>query len=256
MLDVFSLAAVWVGLALVSSILASRLRVSNALVDIIIGVFAAALINHFVGPEALGPKVPWITFLAGTAAVVLTFLAGAELDPHSLRKSWKEALVVGVVSGDGLGYGNRPGGFIRPAQRKDRGLHRCLRRNLIPASKNDLLVFQAVQPGPPLPQTPENTDARVSDPVLLYPGRFLRFNTCSDCGAYGLFRTVQRQSIDKDIRSASGRQALPPPQQGALVLYAPHVHRPDLWFDLSDVRAHTRHYFTGSVLTPRRSGDR
>ena len=36
-----------------------------------------------------------MTFLAGTAAIVLTFLAGAELDPDVFWVKWKEALIVG-----------------------------------------------------------------------------------------------------------------------------------------------------------------
>jgi Kef-type K+ transport system membrane component KefB len=42
-------------------------------------------------------KAPWITFLAGTGAIVLTFLAGAELDPGIFRSKWKESITVGLV---------------------------------------------------------------------------------------------------------------------------------------------------------------
>jgi Kef-type K+ transport system membrane component KefB len=44
-----------------------------------------------------GGKAPWIGFLAGTGAIVLTFLAGAELDPSIFRTKWKEASVVSLV---------------------------------------------------------------------------------------------------------------------------------------------------------------
>src|SRR5581483_5313666 len=44
-----------------------------------------------------GAQTPWIAFLAGTGAIVLTFLAGAELDPGIFRTKWKEALVVGLA---------------------------------------------------------------------------------------------------------------------------------------------------------------
>ena len=54
-------------------------------------------IAALVGGEALNAKAPWITFLAGTGAVVLTFLAGAELDPVVLRAKWKESAAVGLV---------------------------------------------------------------------------------------------------------------------------------------------------------------
>ncbi len=38
-----------------------------------------------------------MAFLAGTGAVVLTFLAGAELDPAIFREKWKESVTVGLV---------------------------------------------------------------------------------------------------------------------------------------------------------------
>jgi Kef-type K+ transport system membrane component KefB len=45
----------------------------------------------------MGAKSAWVGFLAGTGAIVLTFLAGAELDPGIFRTKWKEAMGVGLV---------------------------------------------------------------------------------------------------------------------------------------------------------------
>ena len=45
----------------------------------------------------LGTGKSWITFLSGAGAIVLTFLAGAELDPAVFKTKWKEASAVGVV---------------------------------------------------------------------------------------------------------------------------------------------------------------
>ena len=94
----FAIAALWVGLALIATFLGTRLKVSNALMEIAVGVAAGAVATRYFGPEALGAKLPWLTFIAGTGAVVLTFLAGAELDPATMRSKWKEVLVVGLVS--------------------------------------------------------------------------------------------------------------------------------------------------------------
>jgi len=94
----FAVAALWVGLALLATFLGSRLSVSNALMEILVGVAAGAVAVHFAGPEALGARLPWLTFIASTGAVMLTFLAGAELDPISMRRKWKEVLIVGLVS--------------------------------------------------------------------------------------------------------------------------------------------------------------
>ena len=44
-----------------------------------------------------GRDESWITFLSGAGAIVLTFLAGAELDPAVFKPKWKEATAVGLV---------------------------------------------------------------------------------------------------------------------------------------------------------------
>lgn len=91
------LAAMWIGLALVATLLAIWFRISTALSEIVVGTVAQLVIGAFLGLEALGGKAPWITFLAGTGSIVLTFLAGAELEPSAFRLRWKEATVVGLV---------------------------------------------------------------------------------------------------------------------------------------------------------------
>jgi len=48
----------------------------------------------------LGSSTPWIAFLAGTGAMVLTFLAGAELDPAVFRVKGKAAVPVGLAGFD------------------------------------------------------------------------------------------------------------------------------------------------------------
>jgi glutathione-regulated potassium-efflux system ancillary protein KefC len=93
----FRVAALWLGLAVVSTILASHLRVSMALVEICVGVAASYVMSLFWGPDAMGANQSWLKFIASTGAVLLTFLAGAELDPDSLKSKWKEVSVVGLV---------------------------------------------------------------------------------------------------------------------------------------------------------------
>ena len=91
------LAATWLALALAATLLAIWLGISTALSEIVVGTVAQLLIGAFLGSEALGVKAPWIGFLSGTGAIVLTFLAGAELDPRVFRAKWKEASAVGLV---------------------------------------------------------------------------------------------------------------------------------------------------------------
>jgi len=96
--NVWVLAALWVGLALIATLLAIWFRISTALSEIVVGTVAQLIIGAFIGIHGgLGAKTNWIGFLAGTGAIVLTFLAGAELDPTIFRTKWKEALIVGLV---------------------------------------------------------------------------------------------------------------------------------------------------------------
>lgn len=95
--NVWVLAALWVGLALVATLLAIWFRISTALTEIVVGTVAQLIIGAFVVQGGLGAKTGWIGFLAGTGAIVLTFLAGAELDPIIFRTKWKEATLVGLV---------------------------------------------------------------------------------------------------------------------------------------------------------------
>jgi len=90
-------AALWLFLALVAVMLSIVLKISMALSEIVVGTFAQLILGALIGAEVLGAKSGWITFLAGTGAIVLTFLAGAELDPGIFRAEWKESLSVGLV---------------------------------------------------------------------------------------------------------------------------------------------------------------
>ena len=95
--SVWLVAAIWLLLALVAVLVSIWLRISNALSEIVVGTVAQLIIGALIGSQALGAKSEWIAFLAGTGAIVLTFLAGAELDPSIFRAKWKEASVVGLV---------------------------------------------------------------------------------------------------------------------------------------------------------------
>jgi Kef-type K+ transport system membrane component KefB len=83
-------ATVWISLALAASLISVRIGVSVALVEIFIG----SLGGNFL---SLHPT-DWINVLAAFGSVVLTFLAGAEIDPQVLRKQWKESLSIGSLS--------------------------------------------------------------------------------------------------------------------------------------------------------------
>src|SRR5579859_816129 len=98
MTEIWALAALWIGLALVATLLSIWLRVATALSEIVVGTIAQLFIGALIGTAALGADQGWIKFLSGTGAIVLTFLAGAELDPVVFRRKWKEATAIGLIS--------------------------------------------------------------------------------------------------------------------------------------------------------------
>ena len=98
MTEIWAQAALWLGLALIASLLSIWLRVATALSEIAVGAIAQLLIGIVLGGALLSGDASWIKFLAGAGAILLTFLAGAELDPAVLRKEWKQATAIGLVS--------------------------------------------------------------------------------------------------------------------------------------------------------------
>ncbi len=84
------IAALWIGLALVASLVSIRLGISVALVEIAVGVAAGNLVGL--------ATTPWIDFLAAFGAILLTFLAGAEIEPAALRRHLHPSLVIGSIS--------------------------------------------------------------------------------------------------------------------------------------------------------------
>ena len=90
MQNVWFMAAAWMGLAFVASVISIRIGVSVALLEIGAGIIA----GNFFG---FHPN-DWINFLATFGAGLLTFLAGAEIDPKSLRAHLGASLTIGIVS--------------------------------------------------------------------------------------------------------------------------------------------------------------
>lgn len=98
MTEIWTQAALWLGLALLASLLSIWLRIATALSEIVVGTIAQLLIGAALGGALLAGDASWIKFLAGAGAILLTFLAGAELDPAVFKKQWKQATAIGLVS--------------------------------------------------------------------------------------------------------------------------------------------------------------
>ncbi len=98
MADIFTTACFWLALALFAAVLAYHLKISIALVEICAGVMAGFFFERYIGFDFLKTNDEWLKFLASAGAVMLTFLAGAELEPAVLRSKMKEVITVGSIS--------------------------------------------------------------------------------------------------------------------------------------------------------------
>jgi len=88
--NIWFASALWIGLALGAAILQNWVAVSIALLEIIVGAVAGNIVDL--------PLTPWVNYLAGFGAILLTFLAGAEIDVNVIRRNLGATLGIGAVS--------------------------------------------------------------------------------------------------------------------------------------------------------------
>src|SRR5262252_3212835 len=89
MASVWLQSALWLGLALLASLISIRVAVSVALIEIVVGAVAGNLVGLQI--------TDWVNFLAGFGAILLTFLAGTEIDPRIVRKHFWSSMTIGVM---------------------------------------------------------------------------------------------------------------------------------------------------------------
>jgi len=94
--NIWFIAAFWMGLALLASLISIRLGISVALIEILLGVIVGNI--HFGHYHNLLRTTEWTNFLAMLGSGVLTFLAGAEIDPVSLRANLRASMSIGILS--------------------------------------------------------------------------------------------------------------------------------------------------------------
>jgi len=86
----FALAAVLGGTILVASTISVEVGLSVALIELAAGVVVG---------NAFHPEIPdWLSFIGSFAGIVLTFLAGAEVDVPQFRREWRASVSIGAVS--------------------------------------------------------------------------------------------------------------------------------------------------------------
>jgi Kef-type K+ transport system membrane component KefB len=94
---IYLVAAFWFFAAVLSTTFANRLKVSIALMEIIVGAvigFAAFQFGYF---DKLSLNAEWMKFCTGLGAMLLTFLAGAELNPDVMKAKIKEVSIIGLI---------------------------------------------------------------------------------------------------------------------------------------------------------------
>jgi Kef-type K+ transport system membrane component KefB len=75
---------------LAASVVSVELGLSVAVVEIVLGIAAGSLL-HLSTPD-------WLGFLASFGSIVLTFLAGTEVDPGVMRDKLKQSVLLGALS--------------------------------------------------------------------------------------------------------------------------------------------------------------
>ena len=85
-----AVAALLAGTILLASTLSVEIGISVALIELLLGVIVG---------NAFNVDVPsWLAFVGSFAGIVLTFLAGAEVDVPQLRREWRASISIGLVS--------------------------------------------------------------------------------------------------------------------------------------------------------------
>jgi Kef-type K+ transport system membrane component KefB len=88
--NVWLASSLWIALALAASIISIRVAISVALIEIIVGAVAGNVIGLDI--------TAWVNFLAGFGAIMLTFLAGTEIDAAVVRRNLGASVGIGVAS--------------------------------------------------------------------------------------------------------------------------------------------------------------
>src|SRR6201997_3619524 len=81
--------ALWMALALAAALGSLVITISAALFEIVVGAIAGTTVGL--------PLTPWINYIAGFGAIVLTFLAGTDIDPHVVKKNFGSSVSIGLM---------------------------------------------------------------------------------------------------------------------------------------------------------------
>ena len=81
--------ALWMALALIAAICSLFVTISAALFEIVVGAVAGNTVGL--------PLTDWINYIASFGAIVLTFLAGTDIDPHVVKRNFGSSVTIGLM---------------------------------------------------------------------------------------------------------------------------------------------------------------
>src|ERR1700745_3114309 len=87
--NVWFQSALWMACALVAALGSLFITISAALFEIVVGAVAGNTVGL--------PLTPWINYIAGFGAIVLTFLAGTDIDPHVVKRNFGSSVTIGLM---------------------------------------------------------------------------------------------------------------------------------------------------------------
>jgi hypothetical protein len=254
--NVWLASAVWLGLALFASIISIRVAMSVALVEIMVGAVAGNTIGLHL--------TEWVNFLAGFGAILLTFLAGTEIDSRVVRRHFWSSMTIGVVGFFApyigvLMYARYAIGWTWP-EAQIAG---------ISLSTTSVAVVYAVMVETGFNKTELGkiilAACFVNDlGTVLALGNAVLFSESGLAGGFprcgrrgGAHCGISRdQDGDKVRRHPAADENLPLRSQGRDVHHAPDVDRTYLRNDLGAVRPHQPHHRPGEIYHSGHRGDR
>jgi Kef-type K+ transport system membrane component KefB len=81
--------ALWMVLALIAAMGSLVVTISAALFEIVVGAIAGNTVGL--------PLTPWVNYIASFGAIVLTFLAGTDIDPQVVKRNFGSSVTIGLM---------------------------------------------------------------------------------------------------------------------------------------------------------------
>jgi len=84
------IASILSGLVLIAGTISIEFGIASAIIEMVFGIFAGNVLK--IQPTA------WLTFIASLGGILLTFLAGTEVNLKLMKEKFKESMLIGGLS--------------------------------------------------------------------------------------------------------------------------------------------------------------